>query len=123
MSVPNFYDTPELDENGLPCQTATLADVHAAFTDWLGDDYDTEDGTNVRDYVHVGDIAAAHVVACELGCCAQPPPGEEGGGQGPAQAAAQPDQRRLPRRACRLDGAGARRGRDVPRHRAGRQGT
>lgn len=29
----------------------------------FGDDYDTPDGTNVRDYVHVGDIAAAHVVA------------------------------------------------------------
>ncbi|MFV0373376.1 UDP-glucose 4-epimerase GalE [Microbacterium sp.] len=28
-----------------------------------GDDYDTADGTNVRDYVHVRDIAAAHVVA------------------------------------------------------------
>lgn len=28
-----------------------------------GDDYDTPDGTNVRDYVHVGDIAAAHAVA------------------------------------------------------------
>ncbi|GAA3908317.1 UDP-glucose 4-epimerase GalE [Microbacterium invictum] len=31
----------------------------------FGDDYDTEDGTNVRDYVHVGDIAAAHVVAAQ----------------------------------------------------------
>ncbi|MGP6177317.1 UDP-glucose 4-epimerase GalE [Microbacterium sp. A196] len=30
-----------------------------------GDDYDTEDGTNVRDYVHVGDIAAAHVEAAK----------------------------------------------------------
>jgi UDP-glucose 4-epimerase len=30
-----------------------------------GDDYDTPDGTNVRDYVHVGDIAAAHVVAAQ----------------------------------------------------------
>lgn len=28
-----------------------------------GDDYDTPDGTNVRDYVHVADIAAAHAVA------------------------------------------------------------
>src|SRR5690606_20570321 len=28
-----------------------------------GDDYATPDGTNVRDYVHVGDIAAAHVEA------------------------------------------------------------
>lgn len=31
----------------------------------FGDDYDTEDGTNVRDYVHVGDIAAAHVEAAK----------------------------------------------------------
>lgn len=30
-----------------------------------GDDYDTADGTNVRDYVHVGDIAAAHVAAAQ----------------------------------------------------------
>ena len=30
-----------------------------------GDDYDTADGTNVRDYVHVADIAAAHVVAAQ----------------------------------------------------------
>lgn len=30
-----------------------------------GDDYDTPDGTNVRDYVHVADIAAAHVVAAQ----------------------------------------------------------
>ena len=42
MSVPNFYDTPDLDEDGLPKQTATLDDVHDAFLDWLGDDYDTD---------------------------------------------------------------------------------
>ena len=28
-----------------------------------GDDYPTPDGTCVRDYVHVADLAAAHVVA------------------------------------------------------------
>lgn len=31
----------------------------------FGDDYNTPDGTNVRDYVHVDDIAAAHVVAAQ----------------------------------------------------------
>jgi UDP-glucose 4-epimerase len=32
----------------------------------FGDDYPTEDGTAVRDYVHVADLAAAHVTAVEL---------------------------------------------------------
>lgn len=31
----------------------------------FGNDYNTPDGTNVRDYVHVGDVAAAHVVAAQ----------------------------------------------------------
>ena len=30
-----------------------------------GDDYSTPDGTNVRDYVHVGDIALSHVAAAQ----------------------------------------------------------
>ncbi|GAA2173748.1 UDP-glucose 4-epimerase GalE [Agrococcus versicolor] len=30
-----------------------------------GDDYPTPDGTNVRDYVHVADVALAHVAAAE----------------------------------------------------------
>ncbi|MGP6204981.1 UDP-glucose 4-epimerase GalE [Microbacterium sp.] len=37
-----------------------------------GDDYDTPDGTNVRDYVHVGDIAAAHVVAAQRLAAGEP---------------------------------------------------
>jgi len=32
----------------------------------FGDDYDTPDGTAVRDYVHVTDLAAAHVAALRL---------------------------------------------------------
>ena len=31
----------------------------------FGDDYDTPDGTCIRDYIHVEDLAAAHVVAAE----------------------------------------------------------
>jgi len=31
----------------------------------FGDDYPTPDGTNVRDYVHVSDIAASHVTAAK----------------------------------------------------------
>ncbi|MBW8010168.1 MAG: UDP-glucose 4-epimerase GalE [Chloroflexi bacterium] len=31
----------------------------------FGDDYDTPDGTAIRDYIHIGDLAAAHVLALE----------------------------------------------------------
>ena len=31
----------------------------------FGDDYDTADGTGVRDYIHVEDLAAGHVAALE----------------------------------------------------------
>ena len=35
------------------------------FVSVFGTDYDTPDGTGVRDYIHVSDLAAAHVLALE----------------------------------------------------------
>ena len=35
------------------------------FLEIFGDDYDTPDGTCVRDYIHVADLARAHVLALE----------------------------------------------------------
>ena len=32
----------------------------------FGDNYDTPDGTAIRDYIHVSDLAAAHVAALKL---------------------------------------------------------
>ena len=31
----------------------------------FGDDYDTRDGSNIRDYIHVMDLARAHTLALE----------------------------------------------------------
>jgi UDP-glucose 4-epimerase len=49
-----------------------VMEVAAGMRDSLsifGDDYDTPDGTGVRDYVHVNDLAAAHALAFEY--CAE----------------------------------------------------
>ena len=35
------------------------------FVTIFGEDYDTEDGTCVRDYIHVADLASAHILAME----------------------------------------------------------
>jgi UDP-glucose 4-epimerase len=46
-----------------------VAQVAAGWRDVLdvfGDDYDTPDGTGVRDYIHVVDLAAAHLAALDL---------------------------------------------------------
>ena len=52
--------TPETHLLPLILQTAA---GQRANLDLFGEDYDTEDGTCVRDYVHVLDIAGAHVLA------------------------------------------------------------
>ncbi len=49
-------------QNLVPFITQTAAGLHAKLTVY-GDDYPTWDGTCVRDYIHVVDLAKAHVMA------------------------------------------------------------
>ncbi|KZE88534.1 UDP-glucose 4-epimerase GalE [Microbacterium sp. TNHR37B] len=60
-SDPSVYDTSP--HNLFPLVFEAL--IEGRTPKIFGDDYGTPDGTNVRDYVHVGDIAAAHVVAAQ----------------------------------------------------------
>lgn len=48
----------------LPVVLDVAAGTRPEFT-IFGDDYDTPDGTCVRDYIHVSDLAAAHVLALD----------------------------------------------------------
>ncbi|WP_439880980.1 UDP-glucose 4-epimerase GalE [Pontibacter sp. MBLB2868] len=50
--------------NLVPFITQTAAGIREQIT-VFGNDYDTPDGTCIRDYVHVVDLAKAHVVAVE----------------------------------------------------------
>jgi len=56
---PVLYDTSP--HNLFPLVFAALNDGKTPRIN--GDDYDTPDGTNVRDYVHVADLATSHVAA------------------------------------------------------------
>ncbi|NND76941.1 MAG: UDP-glucose 4-epimerase GalE [Flavobacteriales bacterium] len=51
-----------IPNNLVPYITQTAAGIREQLT-IFGDDYNTKDGTCVRDYVHVSDIANAHVLA------------------------------------------------------------
>ena len=57
------------DPRGIPNNLAPyVAQVAAGKLDYVhifGDDYDTADGTGVRDYIHVLDLARGHVLAVE----------------------------------------------------------
>jgi len=51
-----------IPNNLIPYVTQTAAGIREKLSIW-GDDYDTEDGTAVRDYIYVVDLAKAHVSA------------------------------------------------------------
>lgn len=58
------------DPNGIPNNllpyVSQVASGKLAELTVFGDDYDTPDGTGVRDYIHVEDLSAAHVKALNL---------------------------------------------------------
>lgn len=59
-------DPQDIPNNLMPF----IAQVAVGRREWLsvfGDDYDTPDGTGVRDYIHVVDLARAHVAALDYG--------------------------------------------------------
>jgi len=51
-------------QNLIPFITQTAAGIRKELS-VFGDDYDTEDGTAVRDYIHVVDLAKAHIAALQ----------------------------------------------------------
>ena len=58
----------ELRDNETHLIPRAMMTLQGHLTDFavFGDDYDTPDGTAIRDYIHVTDLAAAHVAALEL---------------------------------------------------------
>lgn len=51
-------------QNLIPYVTQTAAGIRKELS-VFGDDYDTHDGTAVRDYIHVVDLAKAHIIAMQ----------------------------------------------------------
>jgi len=60
-AVPDLYDTSP--HNLFPLVIEALLEGRTPRI--FGDDYPTPDGTSVRDYIHVADLAEAHVVAAQ----------------------------------------------------------
>ncbi|MBV9530025.1 MAG: UDP-glucose 4-epimerase GalE, partial [Bradyrhizobium sp.] len=58
----------ELRENETHLIPRAMMTLQGHLTDFaiFGDDYDTPDGTAIRDYIHVTDLASAHVSALKL---------------------------------------------------------
>ena len=58
-------EDPKGIPNNLMPFVAQVASGKLAYINVFGDDYDTPDGTGVRDYIHVVDLALGHIAALE----------------------------------------------------------
>jgi len=58
-------EAPQGVPNNLVPYVARVASGEYPFVRVFGDDYDTPDGTGVRDYIHVMDLARGHLLAME----------------------------------------------------------
>ena len=58
-------EDPKGIPNNLMPFVAQVASGKLAYINVFGDDYDTSDGTGVRDYIHVVDLALGHIAALE----------------------------------------------------------
>ena len=59
-----LYGLEQNPQNLLPIVMEVASGVRKSM-DIFGDDYETSDGTGIRDYIHVNDLASAHVSALE----------------------------------------------------------
>jgi UDP-glucose 4-epimerase len=59
-----LYGLEQNPQNLLPIVMEVASGVCKSM-DIFGDDYETSDGTGIRDYIHVNDLASAHVSALE----------------------------------------------------------
>lgn len=57
-------DPKDIPNNLMP-YLQKVAAGHLPHLNILGNDYDTVDGTGVRDYIHVLDLASGHIIALE----------------------------------------------------------
>ena len=60
-------DPQDIPNNLMPYVTQVAVGKRERLT-VFGNDYDTHDGTGVRDYIHVCDLAAGHVCAVDYAC-------------------------------------------------------
>ena len=58
-------DPTGVPTNLMPCILRSLKNENRQVLTIFGDDYDTYDGTGIRDYIHVVDLAKAHVKGIE----------------------------------------------------------